>query len=101
MAIARQANSLTITAVNDSLAFAVPVEVVGASFQGTGLTAGQRVTLRDSATVGSGSILADYAVQVSSSSADLWGSRPTRMVQAVGIDNNTVGGTWVVTLFTR
>ena len=101
MAITRQPASVTITAVNDSLAFAVPVEVVGASFQGTGLTAGQRVTLRDNATVGSGSILADYAVQASSSSADLWANRPPRMVEAVGVDNNTVGGTWAVVLYIR
>ncbi len=101
MAIVRQPNAVTITATNDGLAFPVPVEVVGASFQGTGLTAGQQVTLRDSATVGSGSVLADYAVQASSSSADLWGARPPRMVEGVSLSNTTVGGTWVVTVFYR
>jgi len=84
MAIARQPNSLTFTATNDGVAFAVPVQVVGASFQGTGLSAGQQVTLRDSGTPGSGSVLADYdAVQASWSSADLWGACPQRELDEV------------------
>jgi len=101
MAIARQPNSLTFTATNDGVAFAVPVQVVGASFQGTGLSAGQQVTLRDSGTPGSGSVLADYAVQASSSSADLWGARPPVMANGISLSNTTVGGTWVVTVYTR
>lgn len=101
MAILRQPNSLTITATNDGVAFAVPVEVVGASFQGTGLTLGQQITLRDSATVGAGSILADYAMTGTSAAVDLWGARPARMVQGVSLANTTAGGTWVVTVFYR
>lgn len=99
MAIARQPKSLTITATNEGVALMTPENIVGLSFEGTGLTLGQRLTLRDSATVGSGSPLADYSVEATSAYADLWSGRARRFVEGVSVSNTTVGGTWVLTVF--
>lgn len=102
MAIAKQGRSITFTAVNEATkVFEAPLEVVGMTFQGTGLTAGQRLVVRDSATVGSGNILADYVVMAATDNADLWVGRDKQDVAAIGIDNNTLGGTWVLTVFVK
>lgn len=100
MAIARQPRSITFTAVNEGITLPAKMLVIGMTFQGAGLTVAQRITVRDSATPGSGSILADYVTKVAASDDnDLWGSKPPQIVSALSIDNNTVAGTWVVTVF--
>ena len=101
MTITRAGKTVTLTAVNEAVDLSAMLfaKVVGITFQGTGLTAGQRVTIRDGATVGSGEILADYAVEAMSDSADLWGNKPPRFVRGLSVDNNTVAGTWVITVF--
>jgi len=73
--------------------------LVGLTFRGTGLTAAQSFIVRDNATPGSGSILADYAIEAATDNADLWGGRTPQPVTAMSIDNTTVGGTWVLTAF--
>lgn len=98
MAIARAGKALTFTATNDGLALAVGENVVGVSFEGTGLTLGQRVTLRDSATVGGGTPLADYSVEGTSAYVDLWNGRQKRYVEGLSLSNTTAAGTWVLTV---
>ena len=83
MAIAQQGMSVTITATNDSLTFTGATTIVGMTFQGTGLTAGQRITLRNKTAVGSGSILADYVTMAATDNCDLWGASPSQVVYAV------------------
>ena len=106
MAVTLAAHSVSMTAVADATSFAGgnvgnSRQVVGMSFQGTGLTAGQRVSVRDSGTAGVGSLLADYAVTGTSAYQDLWGGRLPQMVTGVSIDSGTVAGTWVLTVFFR
>jgi hypothetical protein len=59
------------------------------------------LTVRDSATVGSGGILADYGIEGTADNADLWAGRQPRIVTALSIDNNTIAGTWVLTVSVR
>lgn len=99
MAITQQGISATITATNDSVTFGGVKTITGITFQGTGLTAGQRITLRNKTTVGAGSILADYVTMAATDNADLWGPRERQLVYALSIDNTTVGGAWVITVF--
>lgn len=99
MAIARQPRAITFTAVNEGIDLGEQTEVVGITFQGSGLTAGQRVLVRDHATPGSGSVLADYLTEAAIDNADMWVSRKSQQVQGLSIANNTVAGTWVLTVF--
>lgn len=105
MAVAKSGASVTFTAVNEGIDFAAHgfplVEVTGMTLQGASTTAGHRLTVRDTATVGSGNILADYLIEGTSDNADLWGGRTPQMVKGLSIDNNTVGGTWVLTVSFR
>lgn len=106
MAITPLPGGYTLTAVNEAITLPQRMEVVGMTFQGgvsggSALTAGQRLVVRDSATVGSGGILADYLTEGTSDNADLWAGRSPRIVSALSVDNNTVGGTWVLTVFVR
>jgi hypothetical protein len=98
MTIASQTKSITFTAVNEGIDFGpTPRHVVGMTFQGTGLTAGHRLVVRDTATPGSGNILADYLVEAASDNADLFTGHPPQRVSGLAIDNLAVGGTWVLT----
>lgn len=101
MAITPGGQHYTLTAVNESITLPQRMEVVGMTFQGTGLTAAQRIVVRDSATVGSGGILADYEVEAATDNADFWAGRSSRIISALSIDNNTVAGTWVLTVFVK
>jgi len=103
MTIARQPESITFTAVNEGVSLAGrPITILGMTFRGTGLTASQIVTVRDSATVASGSILADWITPDTVANADLWSGLPPRLVyDGISIDNNTVAGTWKLTVFYR
>lgn len=102
MAIAKAGRTVTFTAVNEGIdltTFGHPfVEVVGMTFQGASTTAGHRVVVRDHKTPGSGNPLADYLIEGTSDNADLWGGRQPQIVSGLSIDNNTVGGTWVLTV---
>lgn len=102
MAIASQGRSLTFTATNEATQ-ELPnlMEIVGMTFQGTGLTADQRLTVRAGAVIGSGSILADYIIEGTTDNADLWNGRQPQAVRGIAIDNTTVGGTWVLTVMVR
>jgi uncharacterized protein (UPF0303 family) len=99
MAITRTPRAVRFTAVNDGIDLGEMVDVVGMSFQGTGLTASQRLEVRDSATVGGGSPLADYITEGTADNADLWVSRKSQTVSGLSVSNNTVAGTWVLTVF--
>jgi hypothetical protein len=102
MTVARQPRSVTFTAVNEGIVFPYLMLVVGITFQGAGLTAAQRITVRDTGTPGSGSLLADYVTKATTADDnDLWGAKPPQPVTGLSIDNGTVAGTWVVTVFIR
>jgi hypothetical protein len=91
MAVARQGKSITMTAANDAVTGFFAVE--GINFQGTGLTAGQRVRILDT----DGSVIADYLTEGTSDNADLWAGRARGYYQGLRIENNTIAGSWVVT----
>jgi len=96
MAVTEQPKSSLHTAVNEGLSFGGRPRIIdGISFQGTGLTAGQRITVRDTSTPGTGTILADYVTQTTIDAADLSPKGPKQCL-GVSIDNNTVAGTWAV-----
>jgi hypothetical protein len=101
MAITLKGRSITFTAVNEGITLANELEIVGMTFQGSGLTAGQRLQVTDSATPGSGNVLADYLIEAATDNADLWTGRLRQQVGALSIANNTVAGTWVLTIFVR
>lgn len=90
MAVARQGKSLTMTAANDAATGVFAV--AGINFQGTGLTAGQRVRLLDT----DGTVIADYLTEGTTDNADLWAGRALAMYQGLRVENNTIAGTWVV-----
>lgn len=99
MAQTQQPLSLTFTATNDAVTFHERRLVVGMTLQGSGLTAGHRLTVRNKGTVGAGSVLADYLMAAAIDNADLWGARRPQAVKAISLDNTTVAGTWVLTVF--
>lgn len=99
MAIVASGRTLTMTAVNEGIAFPPYMgrKLIALTFRGTGLTADQRLTVRDTGTVASGNIIADYGIEGTADNADLWGGRTPQIVSGLSIDNNTVAGTWVLT----
>lgn len=100
MTMTRTGKTVTLTAVNEAIDLAMLfAKIVGMTLQATGATAGQRLTIRDSATVGEGEILADYVIEAATDNQDLWANKPPRFVRGLSVDNNTVAGTWVVTVF--
>lgn len=102
MAVLTQGQSITMTAITDSISFGGSLaELMAVSFQGTGLTADQRLTVRDTTTQGSGNVLLDYRIEATSDNADFWGGRTPQPVKGLSIDNNTLAGTWVLTFSMR
>lgn len=99
MAVTPAGRTVTMTAVNEGLAFPpyLGKKLIGLSFQGSGLTAGHRLVIRDTGTVASGNVLTDYLIEAATDNADLWGGRTPQLVAGLSIDNNTVAGTWVLT----
>lgn len=99
MAITSQGRSYTFTAVNEGVTFPpyFGKKLIALSLQGTGMTAAQRLVVRDTGTVASGNILADWVVEAANSNADLWGGRTPQIVSGLSIDNNTLAGTWTMT----
>lgn len=102
MAVLKAGRSVTFSAVNEGIDFAAHgypfVEVTGMTFQGASTTAGHRLSVRDTVTPGSGNLLADYLIEATSDNADLWGGRAPQVVKGLSVDNNTVGGTWILTV---
>lgn len=94
-AITRKGDSLPLTAVSDTYAGIVCVN--GITFQGTTLTAGQRVLLQST----SGDTIADYVVEAATDNADLWGGRGPKFYTGLKMPADAVGGTWVITVFTE
>lgn len=99
MALTTQGRSYQFTAITDKIAFPpyLGKKLVALSIQGSGLTAGNRLQVRDTGTVGSGNVLADYLIAAATDNADLWGGRSPQIVSGLSIDNNTIDGTWVLT----
>lgn len=99
MAVTPLGRTVTMTAVNEGLAFPPYMgrKLIGLSFQGTGLTTPQRLVVRDTGTVAAGNVIADYQIEAVADNADLWGGRMPQIIAGISIDNNTVAGTWVLT----
>lgn len=99
MAVTQAGRTITMTAVNEGIAFPAYAgrKLLGLSFQGTGLTTPQRLVVRDTGTPGSGNVIADYQTEAAADNADLWGGRTPQIVSGLAIDNNTIAGTWVLT----
>jgi hypothetical protein len=103
MAIAQQGRTWTFTAVNEGVSFPGDLrELLGITFQGSGLTGGQRLVMRDSGVPGQGNILVDAVVATApTSTADtgnLYHAQRPCFVKGIAIDNNALAGTWVVTV---
>lgn len=99
MAVTPLGRTVTMTAVNEGLAFppGMPRKLIALFFQGSGLTAGHRLVVRDTGTVASGNAMTDYLIEAATDNADLWGGRPGQLMAGISIDNNTLTGTWVLT----
>lgn len=96
MTATRKGRSITMTADNDAYTGAASIN--GVSFQGSGLTAGQRLRLTDTG----GSVIVDYLVQPDSNNvdnADLWGGRGPEFYQGLLLEDGPAAGTWVLTVF--
>lgn len=91
--------NVTMTAVNEGFSFPPRMgrKLVALTLRGTGLTAAQLLIVRDTGTVGSGNVIADYAIEAATDNADLWAGRAPQILSGLSIDNNTVAGTWVLT----
>lgn len=85
-------NSVTFTA--DDETYTGMVLVTGMSFQGSGLTIGQRLRVTD----GNGTILCDYLVEAATDNADLWGGRDPVFADGIVVEDGPAAGTWVLTV---
>lgn len=92
MAVTRQGRSIQMTATGDAVTGVM--FPVGLNFQGTGLTAGQRLLI----TATDGSVVADYITEGTSDNADLLNGRRGLCYQGLTIAAGTVGGTWVLSI---
>lgn len=95
-AATRKGNSILFTALTDTHALQT-IEINGISFQGTGLTAGQRVLLQDD----DGDTIADYQTEAAIDNADLYGGRKPKFYNGLKLASGTVAGTWVLTVLTN
>jgi hypothetical protein len=95
MAVTRLGKSITMTADADSIAAGNHFFITGLSFQGSTLTAGQRLRLTDAG----GSIICDYLVEAATDNADLWGGREEQHVNGLLVEDGPAAGTWVLTIF--
>lgn len=92
MAVTRQGRSIQMTATADAITGVI--FPVGLNFQGTGLTAGQRLLI----TATDGSVIADYITEGTSDNADLLNGRKGLGYQGLTIAAGTLSGTWVLTI---
>lgn len=97
MAVTRATNgkSITITAVGDAVLDYL--EIVGMTFQGSGLTAGHRVLVRDT----SGAIIADSLVETPIDNIDLWAGRSMKKYTGLNLVATGLTGDFVLTVFCR
>lgn len=91
MAVDNQGQSIAMTATADAVTR--KVHIVGISFQGSGLTAGHRILLTNTA----GGVIADYLVEAATDNADLWNGRPGAFHKGLLLTTNATG-TWVLTV---
>jgi hypothetical protein len=92
MTMTRLGSSITMTATGD--AYTGVVFPIGINFQGTGLTASQRLLITDT----DGSVIADYITEGTADNADLLNGRPAKFYQGIKIAAGTLAGTWVVSI---
>lgn len=96
MAVAREGKSITFTADADAIAAGQMFYVVGLTFQGSTLTAGQRLRLTDNQ---GGTVLCDYLVEAATDNADFWQGREGAFVDGLLVEDGPADGTWVLTVF--
>lgn len=94
MAVTRKGRSLTMTADGDSVAAGQLFFVSGLTFQGSGLTTGQRLRLTDQG----GDVICDYLVSAATDNADLWNGRPPAFYDGLLLEDGPAAGTWVLTV---
>jgi hypothetical protein len=94
----RTGNSIVFDATTDTYAAQI-VEIGGLTFQGTGLTAGNRLVLTDDG----GSVIADYIIEAAADNADLWNGRDPKFYMGLKIGAGSLagGGTWALTVITN
>ena len=92
MAVTRQGRSIQMTATGD--AYTGVIFPIGLNFQGTGLTAGQRLLV----TATDGSVIADYITEGTSDNADLLNGRKGLCYQGITIAAGTLSGSWVLSI---
>jgi hypothetical protein len=93
MSVTRQGRSITMTATGDAITGII--FPLGLTFQGTGLTASQRLLITDT----DGAFIADYMTEAATDNADLMNGRDPVPYQGLKIAAGTLAGTWVLTVF--
>jgi hypothetical protein len=88
MAVTRSGSSIEMTATADAVTSRL--FIVGLNFQGTGLTAGQRLLIQDTG----GSTIVDYITEGTSDNGDLLGGREGKWYDGIQIAAGTIAGTW-------
>jgi hypothetical protein len=92
MAVTRSGSSIAMTALGDAVTG--PLFISAINFQGTGLTAGQRLLIQDTG----GSTIADYITEGTSDNADLIIGREPKFWDGIKLASGTVAGTWVLSV---
>jgi hypothetical protein len=92
MAVTRQGRAFTMTATGDAVTGVL--FPIGMNFQGTGLTAAQRLLVTDT----DGSVIADYLTEGTADNADLLNGRIGIACQGLKIAAGTLAGSWVLTV---
>jgi hypothetical protein len=92
MAVTRSGSSIAMTALADAVTG--PLFIAAINFQGTGLTAGQRLLIQDTG----GSTIADYLTEGATDNADLIAGREPKFYDGIKLAAGTVAGTWVVSV---
>jgi hypothetical protein len=95
MAATRLGTTITFTADNDAVLGVYFVN--GLTFAGTGLSAGSRLRVTDTA----GNLVADYYTVSSTGieNADLWNGRQTQVCHGLKVEDAPAGAGWTLTVF--
>ncbi len=93
-AATRNGKSIVFDAVSDTYA-AKTVWIGGLTFQGSGLTVGNRILMLDDGD----DIVADALVTAATQNLDLWNGRKAMNYYGLKM-SGTVDGTWALTVFT-
>lgn len=97
-AATRTGNAITFDALTDT--YTGIVEIAGITFQGASLTAGDLVSLQDSA----GDPIVDYLVEGTADNADFWNGRPPKFYHGLKIGAGSLATgtpTFKLTVFTN